>query len=84
MPGPLLVVRDWNTESEGRGPMVVQDLRKRGRLNADNPEDLLRIASERRLDVSTHLYFPSYELAVLKLAQARGIWDGMVLPHSPN
>lgn len=78
--GPLLVVRNWDTESEGRGPMVVRDFRKREILTADSPEDLLRTAGERDLKVSAHRYLPRYERAVLKIAQARGIWDGIALP----
>lgn len=82
--GPLLVVRCWECESEGRGPLVVHDLRRRKPITASTTDELVRVALDLRLQLDDHQYFPWYESIVLSIAKERGLWDGMTLPQLPQ
>jgi hypothetical protein len=73
---PCLVVRDWDCESEGRGPFVVVDGRTNKPITASSVEELAKLAREKRFDLGNHQYRIEDESLVLTLARQRGIyWD---------
>lgn len=75
-PRPCLVVRHWECESEGRGPLVVVDGRTEKPLTADCIERLTVLACAKRFKLSKIRYLPKDEALVLELARERGIyWD---------
>lgn len=73
---PCLVVRDWDCESEGRGPFVVVNGRTNKPITAASAEELVTLAREKRFRLSSHQYSLEDEGIVLTLARHRGVyWD---------